>query len=242
MHGTGAVDRCPHEPEVAAELVDAAADLDTTIGTLLVKGGDRFEQRVTSDDGLQRIGIDAVRSPRRLEQAATTSFVTLMPRAHVVLYYRSGIHRGTVYLARTAGIGALSNWHPLVIRVRRSMRIDETASSPRVTRVSERSRGGQRENVRCDHWSMHVQLAVVGVPTSAGAHHAGQDLAPAALRHLLGIANTPLARIGRAVPMLAAHQLVLLGYDPTDFDSFDAEVLAARPSLQHFDDATALQR
>jgi hypothetical protein len=42
--------------------------------------------------------------------------------------------------------------------------------------------------------------------------------------------------------MLAAHQLVLHGYDPTDFDSFDTEVLAARPSLQHFDDATALQR
>jgi arginase len=55
--------------------------------------------------------------------------------------------------------------------------------------------------------------------------------------HLLGIADTPLARIGRSVPMLAPHQLVLLGYDPTDFDSFDAEVLAARPSLQHFDDA-----
>jgi arginase len=198
---------------------------------------------------------------------------------------------------------------------------------------------------------MHVQLAVVGVPTSAGAHHAGQDLAPAALRkhgfvdklraaglpvtdvgdvagelfaadavatttrniaavvrvavtvadaveretradrvpivlggdctitlgvvaglqrirddvrvayfdgdadlntpertrsgildatgvaHLLGIADTPLARIGQSVPMLAAHQLVLIGYDPTDLDSFDADVLAGRPSLKHFDDA-----
>src|SRR5688572_14195032 len=29
---------------------------------------------------------------------------------------------------------------------------------------------------------MSVELAVIGVPTSAGAHHAGQDRAPAALR------------------------------------------------------------
>lgn len=198
---------------------------------------------------------------------------------------------------------------------------------------------------------MTVELAVLGVPTSAGAHHAGQDLAPAALRehgfvdklrasgfavtdigdvagevfaadafgaragnidavvrvatavadavdretragrlpivlggdctimlgvvaglqrtrddvrlayfdgdadlkspegdragildatgvaHLLGVADTPLTGIGRTVPMLADHQLVLLGYDPTDPDSFDAEVLAARPSLTHFDGA-----
>jgi arginase family enzyme len=27
-----------------------------------------------------------------------------------------------------------------------------------------------------------TELSVLGVPTSAGAHHAGQDLAPAALR------------------------------------------------------------
>lgn len=181
---------------------------------------------------------------------------------------------------------------------------------------------------------MPVELAVLGVPTSAGAHHAGQDLAPAALReqgfidtlrtagfpvtdvgdvggevfaadtlgatarnidavvrvalvvadaveretragrlpivlggdctitlgvvaglqrtrndvrlayfdgdadlnsperthsgildatgvaHLLGIADTPLAGIGRTVPMLSDHQLVLLGYDSTDSDSF----------------------
>lgn len=199
---------------------------------------------------------------------------------------------------------------------------------------------------------MPVEVAVLGVPTSAGAHHAGQDLAPAALRrygfvdnlrtagfdvtdvgdvdgevfradtvdatarnidavirvalavadaveretradrlpivlggdctitlgvvaglqrvrddvrlayfdgdadlnspertrsgvldatgvaHLLGIADTPLAAIGRIVPTLAEHQLVLLGYDATDPDSFDRDALAARPSLTHFDDAT----
>lgn len=196
---------------------------------------------------------------------------------------------------------------------------------------------------------MPVEVAVLGVPTSAGAHHAGQDLAPAALRrygfvdnlrtagfdvgdvdgevfradtvdatarnidavirvalavadaveretradrlpivlggdctitlgvmaglqrvrddvrlayfdgdadlnspertrsgvldatgvaHLLGIADTPLAAIGRIVPMLAEHQLVLLGYDATDPDSFDRDALAVRPSLTHFDDAT----
>jgi arginase len=39
------------------------------------------------------------------------------------------------------------------------------------------------------------------------------------------------------MPMLAAHQLVLLGYDTTDPDSFDADALAERPSLTHFNDA-----
>jgi len=51
--------------------------------------------------------------------------------------------------------------------------------------------------------------------------------------HLLGIADTPLARIGRTVPMLVAHQLVLLGYDPADPDSYDADALTARPTLKH---------
>ncbi|MBJ7601152.1 arginase family protein [Candidatus Nephthysia bennettiae] len=55
--------------------------------------------------------------------------------------------------------------------------------------------------------------------------------------HLLGIADTPLARIGRSVPMLAEHQLVLLGYDPTDPDSYDADALTGRPTLKHFTDA-----
>lgn len=55
--------------------------------------------------------------------------------------------------------------------------------------------------------------------------------------HLLGIADTPLAAIGQTVPMLADHQIVLLGYDPTDPDSFDADALTARPHLTHFDDA-----
>ncbi|MGH3804753.1 MAG: arginase family protein, partial [Pseudonocardiaceae bacterium] len=52
--------------------------------------------------------------------------------------------------------------------------------------------------------------------------------------HLLGIADTPLARIGRTVPMLAEHQLVLLGYDSTDPDSYDVDALTARPALKHF--------
>jgi arginase len=56
--------------------------------------------------------------------------------------------------------------------------------------------------------------------------------------HLLGIADTPLAQIGRTNPLLGDHQLVLLGYDPTDPDSFDADQLRARPALRHFDDAT----
>ncbi|WP_224391610.1 arginase family protein [Pseudonocardia sp. ICBG1293] len=54
--------------------------------------------------------------------------------------------------------------------------------------------------------------------------------------HLLGIADTELARIGARHPLLAAHQLTLLGYDATDRDSYDAAALAARPELVHADD------
>lgn len=55
--------------------------------------------------------------------------------------------------------------------------------------------------------------------------------------HFLGIADTPLARIGRQVPMLAEHQLTLLGYDPGDPDSYDEAALATRPGLVHASDA-----
>jgi len=55
--------------------------------------------------------------------------------------------------------------------------------------------------------------------------------------HLLGIADTPLAGIGRTTPMLADHQLMLLGYDPSDPDSYDAGALDARPGLVHFSEA-----
>jgi hypothetical protein len=37
--------------------------------------------------------------------------------------------------------------------------------------------------------------------------------------------------------MLAEHQLVLLGYDRGDPDSYDEGALAARPALNHFSDA-----
>ena len=59
----------------------------------------------------------------------------------------------------------------------------------------------------------------------------------AGVTHLLGIADTPLTRIGRTVPMLAAYQLALLGYDPSDPDSVDPDALAARPMLEHITDA-----
>ena len=54
--------------------------------------------------------------------------------------------------------------------------------------------------------------------------------------HLLGIADTALGRIGPVFPMLAQEQLVLLGYDATDPDSYDGVALAARPGLRHFPD------
>jgi arginase len=57
------------------------------------------------------------------------------------------------------------------------------------------------------------------------------------IAHLLGIADTPLAEMGRKTPMLDDDQLVMLGYDAGDLDSFDAAALAARPTLQRFSDA-----
>jgi len=52
--------------------------------------------------------------------------------------------------------------------------------------------------------------------------------------HLLGIADTRLAHLGRRFPMLRPDQIALLGYDPSDPDSFDGSALAARPTLLHF--------
>lgn len=40
--------------------------------------------------------------------------------------------------------------------------------------------------------------------------------------------------------MLADHQLSLLGYDPSDPDSYDPASLAARPSLVHADHSDLL--
>ena len=54
--------------------------------------------------------------------------------------------------------------------------------------------------------------------------------------HLLGIADTDLARLDRPAPMLADDHLVMLGYDPNDPDSFDKAALAAHPGVLHFPD------
>ena len=51
--------------------------------------------------------------------------------------------------------------------------------------------------------------------------------------HLLGIADTDLARLDGPAPMLADDHLVLLGYDPGDPGSFNADILAAHPGVVH---------
>ena len=55
--------------------------------------------------------------------------------------------------------------------------------------------------------------------------------------HLLGLADSPLARLGPATPMLTPERLVLLGYDTTDAETFHAPTLAALPGLVHVPDA-----
>lgn len=56
------------------------------------------------------------------------------------------------------------------------------------------------------------------------------------IAHLLGLADTELARLGVAVPMLTDERLALIGYDETDSETFAAEVLRDRPALVRFAD------
>lgn len=54
--------------------------------------------------------------------------------------------------------------------------------------------------------------------------------------HLLGLADTDLARLGPGVPMLADERLALIGYDETDPETFAAQVLHDHPALVRFPD------
>jgi arginase len=56
------------------------------------------------------------------------------------------------------------------------------------------------------------------------------------IAHLLGLADTELARLGVSAPMLTDERLALLGYDETDAETFAAEVLRDRPALVRFAD------
>ena len=56
------------------------------------------------------------------------------------------------------------------------------------------------------------------------------------IAHLLGLADTELARLGVDVPMLTDERLALIGYDETDSETFAAEVLRHRPALVRFAD------
>lgn len=53
------------------------------------------------------------------------------------------------------------------------------------------------------------------------------------IAHLLGIADTELARLDRSAPMLADDHLLMLGYDPGDPSAFDGAALAAHPGVVH---------
>jgi len=56
------------------------------------------------------------------------------------------------------------------------------------------------------------------------------------IAHLLGLADTELARLDGRSPMLDDDHLFMLGYDETDPGTFDGSVLAARPRLRHVPD------
>lgn len=56
------------------------------------------------------------------------------------------------------------------------------------------------------------------------------------IAHLLGLADTPLARIGGQEPMLLDTHLVLFGSDESDPETFHRTVLDARPALLRFAD------
>ena len=54
--------------------------------------------------------------------------------------------------------------------------------------------------------------------------------------HLLGVADSELARLDGRRPILDDAHLVMLGYDESDPDAFDAGILRERPGLLHFAD------
>lgn len=54
--------------------------------------------------------------------------------------------------------------------------------------------------------------------------------------HLIGVADTELARIADQRPVLADQRLVLFGFDESDPETFHASVLDARPGLLRFAD------
>jgi arginase len=56
------------------------------------------------------------------------------------------------------------------------------------------------------------------------------------IAHLLGLADNPLSRLGPAWPMLTDDRLVLVGYDETDPETYQAGVLEVRPRLRRFAD------
>jgi arginase len=56
------------------------------------------------------------------------------------------------------------------------------------------------------------------------------------IAHMIGLADTELARLGAGPPMLTDRRLALIGYDETDPETFDAEVLRGRPDLVRFAD------
>ncbi len=56
------------------------------------------------------------------------------------------------------------------------------------------------------------------------------------IAHLLGLADTELARLGAGPPMLTDERLAMIGYDETDPETFGADVLRGHPALVRFAD------
>lgn len=56
------------------------------------------------------------------------------------------------------------------------------------------------------------------------------------IAHLLGLADTELARLGAGPPMLTDDRLALIGYDESDPETFHADVLRDHPTLVTFAD------
>jgi arginase len=56
------------------------------------------------------------------------------------------------------------------------------------------------------------------------------------IAHLIGVADTELARIANQQPILADQRLVLFGFDESDPETFHDSILDARPDLLRFAD------
>ena len=141
-------------------------------------------------------------------------------------------------VASSAGTSSARNV-ATVVRIARTVADADSGRSPTVrcrsfsvataASASSPARNATSRPPGCFTWTGTPDLATPAT-TSSGV------LDAMGTAHLLGLADTELARLGVDVPMLTDERLALIGYDETDPETFAAEVQRDRPTLVRFPD------